>query len=636
MCGITGIASFRSPIEQHVLREMREGLVHRGPDDAGLWLREKGPPFVGFGHRRLSIIDLSESARQPMSYDSGNLVIVYNGEIYNYIELRNELKGLGCGFRTDSDTEVLLAAFYQWGENCVSKLNGMFAFAIWDERKRMLFAARDRFGKKPFFYHFKNGQFYFASEMKALFRAPEIQCRVDLEELESYTDSFQVEKGDRTMFQGIFRLKPSEAFILTSDGGVKRWQYWGLEGKVVTNDGDLEETVEKFQEVFTDSVRIRLRADVPLGSSLSGGLDSSAIVCTLANELKSRGNNGLKTFSARFPNFPTFDEGEYIDAVVDASDAKPYQTTPNPDDLREHIKKIHYYQEEPFLSSSIFAQWKVMQLAKEQGVTILLDGQGGDEILAGYIPYFVTYFVDLLLKRRWGVLALELAPFLLMQYKALRKYENASQRFLVLGPSTLSNLWRARRRSRYKKLHGRIRTSPAQSICANPFEDRLSRRLCRDLLEASVPQLLRYADRNAMAFSREVRNPFLDYRLVEFLFSLPAHYKIRRGWNKFILRKAMGEIIPKKVINRFDKVGYITPESQWLRGPLKDWAKDKLFGKGLRELESYPEIEVRLYWEEHQSGRRDNRWRIWPWVSLSVWLSMIEDGSFSSGRISNC
>jgi asparagine synthase (glutamine-hydrolysing) len=437
------------------------------------------------------------------------------------------------------------------------------------------------------------------------------------------------------MFEGIRRLKPAEALILSSDGSLKHWPYWSLEKHVVTKDATLEEAVKEFQELFAESVRIRLRADVPLGSSLSGGLDSSAIVCTLAHELKSQGNNRLKTFSARFPNSPSFDEGEYIRAVAHTSGSRAYQTIPSPDDLREQIKKIHYFQEEPFLSSSIFAQWEVMRLAREEGVTILLDGQGGDEILAGYMPYFVTYFVDLLLKPRWGVLALELVPFFLRQCKAVRQYEHASERFHVLGLSAVDNLWRARRRRKDKKLHGRIRTTSAASIGANRFKDRLSRHLYCDLMEARIPHLLRYADRNAMAFSREVRNPFLDYRLVEFLFSLPAHYKIRRGWNKFILRKAMREIVPKKVINRFDKVGYITPESQWLRGPLKDWAESLLFEKRLRDLEFYPEPEVRLYWEEHQSGKRNHHWRIWPWISLSVWLSMIEDGSFSSGTISS-
>jgi len=506
----------------------------------------------------------------------------------------------------------------------------MFAFAIWDERKRRLFAARDRFGKKPFFYHFKNGQFCFASEMKALFSAPEIQCRADPGEVEAYADTFQIEQGSRTMFEGICRLQPSEALVLDGDGGLRLWQYWRLKKQVRTNGSGLEDAIEGFQELFADSVRIRLRSDVPLGSSLSGGLDSSAIVCVLANELKSRRTGRLETFSARFPDSPTFDEGEYIDAVVAASGAQAYQITPHPDDLRTHIREIHYYQEEPFLSSSIFAQWKVMQLAKERGVTILLDGQGGDEVLAGYIPYFATYFMDLLLKVRWFTLVLELVPFLLMQYKALRKYEDASQRFHVLGFSTLDNLWRSRRRRRGKNRQRRIRRSPAQCTGVGPFEDRLTRHLYCDLFEARIPQLLRYADRNAMAFSREIRNPFLDYRLVEFLFSLPSNYKIRRGRNKFALRMAMRGIIPKQVANRFDKVGYITPESQWLRGPLKGWAEELLFGKKLRELEFYPELEVRLCWEEHQSGKRDNRWRIWPWLSLSVWLSMIEDGSFSS------
>jgi asparagine synthase (glutamine-hydrolysing) len=471
--------------------------------------------------------------------------------------------------------------------------------------------------------------------MKALFRVPGIPCRPDRVELESFADLFQIEKGNRTLFEGVWRLKPSEALSLTSEGNVKRWKYWDLEEPHVRSNISLGDAVEQFQDLFRDSVRIRLRADVPLGSSLSGGLDSSAIVCTLANELESNVNNGLKTFSARFPDSPTFDEGEFIDAVVDRSGADSHQTTPTPDDLRQYIRKIHYYQEEPFLSSSIFAQWKVMELAKDNGVTILLDGQGGDEILAGYVPYFVTYFTDLLLKPRWGTLALELFPFLLMQYKAMQRYDDASQRFHVLGFSTLNNLWMARRRRRIRKLQGAIRRSAVRSNSAGPFEDRLGRHLYRDLVDASIPQLLRYADRNAMAFSREVRNPFLDYRLVEFLFSLPARYKIRRGWNKFILRKAMTATIPKKVIYRFDKVGYITPESQWLRGPLKSWAKGQLFGRTLREVESYPETEVRLYWEEHQSGKRDNRWRIWPWLSLSVWLSMIEDGTFRSGESVN-
>ena len=630
MCGISGIIDWHSEVDPNILHNMRESMIHRGPDDAGLWIRIKGPPFVGLAHRRLSIIDLSESARQPMHYDDGNLVVVFNGEIYNYIELRHELEKFGCRFTTNSDTEVLLAAFSEWGTDCLRRFNGMFAFAIWDERQESLFAARDRFGKKPFFYHYRNGCFHFASEMKALFRVPTINCRPDPVSLSSYADSFTIENGKQTMFEGISRLRPSEALLLSRNGNLRRWRYWKLEPNLPAGKYDLKRASEEFVELFTDSVRIRLRADVPVGSSLSGGLDSSAIVCTMARQIESAGGGNLKTFSARFPDTPAVDEGEYIDAVVRKAYVQAYQTSPAADDLKRLIRRVHYYQEEPFLSSSIFSQWEVMRLAHRENVTILLDGQGGDEILAGYIPYFLLYFLDLLLSARWHTLVLEVVPFLAMQYRAMRRYPNHSQRFYTLTPFSLANAWMARTRRRASKFISRPVFSQ-QNEEENPFKDRLTRRLYRDLTLTSIPQLLRYADRNAMAFSREIRNPFLDYRLVEYLFSLPADLKIRHGWNKFLLRKALQGIIPNNVRTRFDKVGYATPESQWLRGPLRDWAESILFGDTLRELACYPILEVRRYWEGHQSGKHDNRWKLWPWLSLSIWLTMIQNGSFGSG-----
>ena len=608
---------------------MRESLVHRGPDDAGLWVRDGGAPFVGLAHRRLSIIDLSESARQPMFYGNGNLAVVFNGEIYNYIELRKELEGLGCFFVTRSDTEVLLAAYDRWGEACLERLNGMFAFALWDERRQSLFAARDRFGKKPFFYYHRDGRFYFASEMKALFRVPGIPCRPDTDALDRYVQAFRLETGEETLFEGIRRLKPSEALLLTDTGRVKRWRYWQLEETSPARVVRLEEAEEEFRALFSDSVGIRLRADVPLGSSLSGGLDSSAIVCTLAEQLGAHDNHGLKTFSARFPDDAVVDEGEYIDALVRKAGVDAHRVTPSPEGLKGMIRQMHYYQEEPFLSSSIFAQWEVMRLARKEQVTILLDGQGGDEILAGYIPYVQTYFLDLFLSMRWYALMREVIPFLAMQRRAVRSYKDASQRFYVLTPLGLA---RAVLGPYVQKLKGAEGPLPARAEGPR-FRDRLTEQLYRDLTEISIPLLLRYADRNAMAFSREVRNPFLDHRLVEYLFSLPSGLKIRHGWNKFLLRHAMRGMLPEKIRKRFDKVGYVTPECRWLRGPIREWAQGILFGDALRSLKGYPEKRVKIDWEEHQRGTQDNRWKIWPWISLAVWLGMVRDGVFEKGGI---
>jgi len=627
MCGINGILDWRHPVDSKMLIGMRETLLHRGPDDAGLWIRHTGPPFVGFGHCRLSIIDLSEAGHQPMHYNSGDLTVVFNGEIYNYIELRKELEKVGCIFRSDSDTEVLLAAYSVWGTNCLERFNGMFAFALWDERNQVLFAARDRFGKKPFFFRYKNKSFQFASEMKGIFCLPEVDCRPDVESLNAYISSFTIECGDRTMFEGITRLRPSEALLLSSEGNLKRWYYWQLQPKESIKTEHLDDIAEEFLELFRDSVNIRLRADVPVGSSLSGGLDSTAIVCTMAQQLKGSGNNSQKTFSACFPDCMTVDEGNYIDSVVNKTGVQAYRTSPTPFNLIQMIYKVHYYQEEPFLSSSIFAQWEVMRLANRENVTILLDGQGGDEILAGYVPYFLHYWLDLALSVRWFTLLSEVLPFFMNQFRAMMRFKNYSERFIVLSPFFIANAWIAHKRHKHaKNTSGSIIENPNTE--ENPFKDRLTATLYRDLTQTHIPQLLRYADRNSMAFSREIRNPFLDYRLVEYLFSLPPNLKIRRGWNKFILRKAFQGIIPDKVRTRFDKVGYITPEAQWLRGPLKDWAQNILFGKILNGLKGYRSSEIQYYWKKHQSGKHGYCLKLWPWISLAIWLEMIEKGYF--------
>ncbi len=627
MCGIVGVVDYRSLIDRDVVLSMRDALSHRGPDDASSWFSASQTPQVALAHRRLAIIDLSSSARQPMVSQDGGAVLVFNGEIYNYRELIPELEDHGWRFRSESDSEVLLAAYQVWGTDCLSRLNGMWAFAIWDEKRRRLFAARDRLGKKPFYYYWDGRLLALASEMKALFRHPEIDCRPHDESLTAYCQGFVTDRRPQTMFEGIRQLPAAHQFTLDASGRFEKRCYWKIDPQNRVHCDSPEAYAEQFRALFEDSVRLRLRADVAVGSSLSGGLDSSLIVGTVA---KLRGENpsapAQHTFSARFPDTPVFDEGPFIDEVVARTDARPHRVTPDTDGLLSQLRRVHYHQEEPFQSSSIFAQWEVMRAARASNIIVLLDGQGADELLAGYVPYAATYLLDLLHHGR--------LPLAWREYRALRAHQavlkrqhpHLAQRCFDLTPAMLlaGGLRKLRRR-----LRRGATPPPAQAPVSSPHRSRLWARLNADVTVNSLPTLLRYADRNAMAFGVEVRNPFLDYRLVEFAMGIPDELKLHNGWTKHILRAAGKGLLPESVRWRRDKVGYITPEDEWLRGPLRSWAQRVLFGPRLRELPGYPLRRVRRQWEQHQSGRKSMSKALWPWLSLHEWLALIETGAFT-------
>jgi asparagine synthase (glutamine-hydrolysing) len=566
MCGIAGIVMKNRREELSVpLKQMTDAISHRGPDGEGFFCPEgKG---VALGHRRLSIIDLSHEADQPMHSADGRYTIVFNGEIYNYIEIREELKAGGHSFSTSSDTEVLLAAYMHKGAACLQDLDGMFAFVIYDALEESLFFARDRFGEKPFYYAYKPGEYFlFASEIKAL-RTQAGHDAINDRQLYNYLAFGFVYTPDgphETFYAGIRKLPAAHYGRLSAELVLEEQQYWNISLDVDPGIR-FDQAQEKFRELMSQSVQRRLRSDVPIGSSLSGGLDSSIIVC-LIDSLNSGKSMRQNTFSAKFPGFAK-DESYFIDMAIGRTNVKPHFVYPDEQGFLDAFEKLCYHQDEPFGSASIFAQWEVMRLAKESGVTVLLDGQGADEILAGYHQYYTTFFQELFLTNRtayrteWGkYVKLQPAP-IKRDYKFYGGiYLNRQKQYFGWLKDRLDNRFKDYFASDFYSENRRH--SVALQIKTKPS---LNHELYKSVTDGRLETLLRLADRNSMAHSREVRLPFLSHHLVEFLFTLPATFKISEGWTKMIARKAFEPILPPEITWRKDKIGYEPPQKKWMQ-----------------------------------------------------------------------
>lgn len=628
MCGIVGLISPAIPISDNLLVTMRDRLVHRGPDSGNQWIHPNRR--LGMAHRRLSIIDRSHAADQPMrSADQRNL-LVFNGEIYNYIELRQELEREGVGFRTRSDTEVLLAALSIWGEAAIGRLNGMFSFVYWDDSTKRMLVARDRFGEKPLFVG--KGAFHvtvFASEMKAILAHPMIAQSVNETSIERFGYGSWYEDDGETFFSAIERFPAAHAAWYGMDGSeIRRWRYWTPDYDDVDNSVRPREAVEEFSRLLRKSIQLRLRADVPVGSSLSGGLDSSVVVGFLAEE-RAASSFTQNTFSACFPSDPTLSEEPEIDAVVEHTGVNSYKVEPDPIELMKESQLLHWHQEEPFLSASIYLQWCVARLAKETNTIVVLDGQGADELLAGYQFYFRQRQLDLLDQRHYEYALRESMKFNRRLNDASKQYQGASRRFnskSAFSERELRELWRG------GKL-GSPSHNPAYKV--GVAEARTGMRLRRTISEAllynSLPMLLRYADRNSMAFSREARLPYLDYELVDFCIKLPDEFYIRNGWQKWVLRQAAGSTIPSSIRWRADKVGYAAPLDLWLRNELRSWAEERVNDARLRGIPGFDADAVKKAWDEHQNSVANNSWFIWKWISLVEWLELRDLGWWRAG-----
>jgi asparagine synthase (glutamine-hydrolysing) len=621
MCGIAGYVGKRASLEEDYFRLMQDCLVHRGPDDDGTWRSQDR--LVTLGSRRLAILDRSEMGHMPMVSRSGKLVIVLNGEIYNYLELRDLLGQKGYSFSSGGDTEVLLTAYEEWGSDCLSRLNGMFAFAVWDVAQKKLFAARDRFGEKPLFYCYDRERetFVFASEMKALFASGLIDPVANPSAVHSFMTAFRADHDQSTMFRGVSSLRGGYALTLSSsDFELKTWRYWDLNPEAEIHLEDDTAYTERLLELLNDSVRLRLRSDVPVGSSLSGGLDSSTIVGLMARQYR---GDRQATFSARFRDAHV-DEGRFIKAVCDFTGVENHAVYPDPARYCEEAELIAWHQEEPFHSSSIYAQWEVMRLARDCNVTVLLDGQGADEILAGYSTYLGAHVRGLILGGDYRG-----------AWNSIRAHDrHNTMTSLPVAMSTLVPLATritARRLLRHRELSREFEQSvPKGHINGrNPFVAPLKRELYATLMHNVLPGLLRYADRNSMAFSREVRLPFLDHRLVEFMFGIPTDQIVRGGVSKAILRDAIRGVVPEVVRERRDKIGFATPEQSWMRsGPMRTWVRDLICS---REFLSRPWIDPKIVsetWKSFEVGDSQAIKTTWKWLSLETWARVFLDGAW--------
>ena len=570
MCGIAGIITKdSSELTIDRLKKMTDIIAHRGPDGDGQWISADGQ--VGLGHRRLSIIDLSHEADQPMHY-LGRYSIVFNGEIYNYIELKETLIKQGYSFKTQSDTEVLMALYDRDKENCLQLLDGMFSFVLYDAQENNVFCARDRFGEKPFFYSYEKGKYFlFGSEMKCLW-AGGIAKEVNNKMLFNYLSFGYIENPEdlsETFYTNCTRLEHSHYIKISLDTlEINIQKYYDIDWKNTDNSISIEQAKSTFHELFYTSIKRRLRSDVTVGSSLSGGLDSSLVVCII-DELKKGTNQKQNTFSAVFPGFKK-DERKFMDYVIAKTNVEPHFVTPNDEGLINDIEKLSWHQEEPYGSASIYAQYCVMRTAKENNVTVLLDGQGADEILAGYHGYYTPFFNELK-KLNKGEYSKQYASYLKLHAnntingitkKTLGDRVRDISPSLVKPVKTLKNAIQHIKnpvfnKDFYNQYKNEIFETPGRNFST------LNESLYNSTMKNGIQQLLRYADRNSMAHSREVRLPFLSHELVEFLFTLPATYKINEGWTKWIMRETF-DILPQEIGWRTDKIGYEPPQKSWI------------------------------------------------------------------------
>src|ERR687885_658251 len=529
-----------------------------------------------------------------------------------------ELEAHGHRFRSATDTEVILAAYREWGERCVERFNGMWAFALWDGPRRRLFCSRDRFGVKPFYYRLDGDRLVFASEPRAFRADQQTRLEPNPRAVREYLEQAYLDHTEETFFAGIRKLPPAHSLVF-DERGLRIERYWRLE----PHDPPQGDPAEAVRELFLDSVRLRLRSDVPLGTALSGGIDSSAIAVCVDHLLRTEAESAVavgsrqRTFTAYF-EVAGFDERPYAEAVVEGTRAEPHWISFSDDDLVADLPRIVEAQGEPFGSTSICAGWYVMREAKRSSLTVMLDGQGGDEVLAGYRAHLGHRLADLLAQGRLAELRAELAGFR-SEHSAAALLTAMSRPF---APESLTRLVRSRSRGSATLVHPDLRGLPADTGAnGSPFPDRLRRHQQLILTRRGLPELLRYEDRNSMAHSLEARVPFLDYRLVELCFSLPGSELVGGGRTKVVLRRALGDLLPPLVRERRDKLGFVTPERLWLRSRLGDLAADVFASRSFADRGFVDAAAARRRLERHRAGRLEAGMELWRALNLELWAS---------------
>jgi asparagine synthase (glutamine-hydrolysing) len=600
MCGLVGIVDLREPPDRDTVEGWLDELAHRGPNGRGV-LAEDG---VCLGHLRLAIIDLSDAGLQPMADETGRLHLLHNGEIYNYIELRADLEAKGHRFRTATDTEVMLAAYREWGERCVDRFNGMWAFVLWDSERRTLFASRDRFGVKPLYYRVDGGRLAFASEPWIL-RGP--QPRANLPAVRDYLEQGWLDHDAETFFAGVRRLPPAHNLRFGPEG-LRIERYWQLQPHDPPAD-----PAGAVRELFLDAVRLQLRSDVPVGTALSGGIDSSAIAVAVA----AHGHERQKTVTAFFED-TGFDERPYARAVVEQTGAEAHWVSFTAEELIGNLPAIVRAQGEPFGSTSIAAGWHVMREAGRAGLTVMLDGQGGDELFAGYRAAYGYRLADLLARGEVVELGRELGAFWSRHGSSPVAAVGVLARPFL--PERLGAAARARLKGSSALAHPDVRAlSRARDANGYPFPDRLRRHLAQTLSRRGLPELLRYEDRNSMAHSIEARVPFLDHRLVELAYSLDGAQLIARGETKAVLRRALADLLPPAVRDRRDKLGFVTPEERFMREALGELAAETFASAELRARGLVDPAAAQERLQRHRGGDVTAGMELWRALNVELW-----------------
>jgi len=635
MCGITGIYSLKnSEINKDLLLKMNTKIRHRGPDDEGYFilntqegvynfasgeetqeelkasllpLDKSHSGNLGLGFRRLSIQDLSIKGHQPMTDLKERVVIVFNGEIYNFIELREELKTKGYSFNSLTDTEVILNAYLEWGEDCVHHFNGMWAFALWDIEKEKLFCSRDRFGIKPFYYFKDSSTFMFASEIKALLEG--VPAEINKNTLYKYLYADEIDTSNETFFANIAQLSPGHSLTIEK-GCLQQKPYYFLKGQINLSSKNY---IRNFHEKLKCSVQLRLRSDVAVGFALSGGIDSSSIVgmaCAISGKEKK------DTFSIVYPR-TEIDESIYIDAVIEKTKFNNHKLSPNKDTFKTDLEDFIYCQEEPVPDLSYYNEYKLRSYIQEKKIVVSLEGQGADEIVTGYRSFVLPFYFDLINRLQWKRLITEMNSF-----KELYPISIPQVIFRYLASKLPQKILRILKNIRWRIQDKLINSSyfktTTYSNNSHFVRSNLNSALMNSLRLYSLPKQLSRADKSAMTFSIECRFPFLDHHLVEYAYSLPDDQKMNNGITKKILRLAMKDHLPQKVFERRDKKGFLSPQSTWIRD-LKDIFDPIVYSEEFRKCGYVHWVAFEKKYNDFITEKHNDSKEIWKILSVFLW-----------------
>ncbi len=662
MCGIAGIWRLDgAAVAPARVRAMAAAIRHRGPDDEGYvaldpagalppvvlggprtaaatrgaafpWCPGPGPDrdpdgrALVLGHARLAIIDLSPGGHQPLAGPGGAVWITYNGEIFNYIELRSELAARGHVFRSASDTEVLANGWLEWGEGLFARLNGMWSLALWDARARTLVVSRDRLGVKPFYYRFDGTEFAFASEPAGLLAlAPAAPAPGAIGRLIA---AARVDEGEETFFQDV-RSLPAAHYARVGRTGIERTRFWDL--PAAAGSAAPADAAEELHDLLADAVRLRLRSDVPVGTCLSGGIDSSSIVALGTRLLGAP----LDAYSVAYEEGEAFDERPHMRTLVATTGARHHLTVPRGDDLRAELDRVARIQGEPAAGPGVYSQWHVMRVARENAAKVLLDGQGADELFAGYFAFYYPLRLRDLIAAGEIAAAAELARTAVQHgHSRLEVAARAAEPWIPAALFRRGREWLGAgdwARVLTPELAAAARAAAPEPGRA-PRGDELTARQAADVRSLLLPSLLRYEDRNSMAFSIEARVPFLDYRVVEFAFRLPAAAKLAGGVTKRVLRDAMRGIVPESILARTDKRGFETPVVRWLAARHAGWLREMLVGGRAVERGFVVRRAVAALVDDLLARPRGPGHEVWRLLSLELWLrAAFDPGGFARG-----